>query len=179
MWVFNSFDASELLKFSSNQVLGMNIRKLIQLLLFIIVLIQSKADVTTMIDKIIRDVLKDYNPSARPIDQASDKGIKLGIDVRPVYFTINSETSTLHSYVLFILDWKDSRLKWEPMDYENVSQIHVSPKKIWSPDAMVYNGVEHFDYKKTDVHLYSSGWVSIKHTLFLSKPIPVCRSNMI
>ena len=152
----------------------MTIRKLIQLLLFIIFIIQSKADVTSMIDKIIRDVLKDYNPSARPIDQASDKGIKLGIDVRPVHFTINSETSTLYSYVLFILDWKDSRLKWDPMDYKNVSQI-----QIWSPDAMVYNGVEHFDYEKTDAHLYSSGWVSIHYTASLSKPIPGCRSNMV
>ena len=35
--------------------------------------ISTQADVTTMTDKILKDILKDYNPKARPAGNLSDR----------------------------------------------------------------------------------------------------------
>ena len=36
-------------------------------------IISTMADVTTMTDKILKDILKDYNPKARPAGNLSDR----------------------------------------------------------------------------------------------------------
>ena len=45
------------------------------LLLFILsaFIISALADVTSMTDKILKDILKDYNPKARPAGNLSDR----------------------------------------------------------------------------------------------------------
>ncbi|XP_023321649.1 neuronal acetylcholine receptor subunit alpha-6 [Eurytemora carolleeae] len=57
------------------------------------------------------------------------------------------------------MNWKDTRLKWIPENYENVSVVHLGPDKVWKPDIMVYNSLQHFDYEMTDVGLVSSGLI--------------------
>ena len=37
--------------------------------------------------------------------------------------------------------------------------MHVGPERLWRPDIMVYNSVEHFDYETTDLLLTSDGTV--------------------
>jgi hypothetical protein len=39
------------------------------------------------------------------------------------------------------------------------SVIHISPSKVWCPDIMVYNSVEHYDYETTDLILVNTGEV--------------------
>ena len=70
------------------------------------------------------------------------------------------ETSTLQSHVWFVMRWTDTRLKWVAGNYENVSTVHLSPDKVWHPDIMVYNSVQHFDYEMTDLLVTSTGTVS-------------------
>ena len=38
---------------------------------------------------------------------------------------------------LTYLQWEDSRLKWAPSNYENVSKVHIRPELLWRPDIMV------------------------------------------
>ena len=40
--------------------------------------------------------------------------------------------------------------------------MHVGPERLWRPDIMVYNSVEHFDYETTDLVLTSDGTVRMK-----------------
>ena len=118
------------------------------------------ADVNTMTDKIIKDILKDYKAESRPAGKLSDRGVSLGINIVPLHVNVASDTSTLHSHVWFVMRWTDTRLKWVPTNYENVSTVHLAPDKIWRPDIMVYNSVEHFDYEKTEILVLSDGTVS-------------------
>ena len=39
------------------------------------------------------------------------------------------------------------------------SVVHISPSKVWRPDIMVYNSVEHYDYETTDLILVNTGEV--------------------
>lgn len=55
--------------------------------------------------------------------------------------------------------WTDTRLQWAATNYENVSTVHLAPDRLWRPDIMVYNSVEHFDYEQTDVVVRNDGKV--------------------
>lgn len=37
--------------------------------------------------------------------------------------------------------WIDSRLTWNPQDYDGVKTLRVSPNEIWTPDTKLYNSV--------------------------------------
>ena len=50
-------------------------------------------------------------------------------------------------------------MRWAASNYENISRVHVGPERLWRPDIMVYNSVEHFDYETTDLLLTSDGTV--------------------
>jgi len=120
------------------------------------------ASVTEMTDKIVKDILKDYNSGSRPSGSVSDQGVSVSINIVPLHVQVNADTSTLNAHVWFVMQWEDSRLRWAPTNYENVSKVHIQPEKLWRPDIMVYNSVEHFDYEKTEVLVLSNGdvwWV--------------------
>lgn len=122
----------------------------------------AAGDVSQMTDKIIKDILADYTPSTRPTGGVSDRGVSVSINVVPLHLQVNAETSTLNSHVWFVMLWEDSRLKWAPSNYENVSKVHIRPELLWRPDIMVYNSVEHFDYQMTEILVLSNGdvwWV--------------------
>jgi len=115
-----------------------------------------------MTDKIVKDILKDYNSGSRPSGSVSDQGVSVSINVVPLHVQVNADTGTLNTHVWFVMQWEDSRLQWAATNYENVSKVHIQPEKLWRPDIMVYNSVEHFDYEKTEVLVLSNGdvwWV--------------------
>ena len=45
--------------------------------------------------------------------------------------------------------------------------MHVGPERLWRPDIMVYNSVEHFDYETTDLLLTSDGTVRTSNQIKL------------
>ena len=92
--------------------------------------------------------------------QCCCRGVTLGLNIIPLHLNVNPETSTLQSHVWFVMRWTDTRLKWVPANYENISTVHLAPAKVWHPDMMVYNSVQHFDYETTDLLVTSDGTVS-------------------
>ena len=87
------------------------------------------------------------------------RGVTLGLNVVPLHINVNPEVSTLDAHVWFVMRWTDTRLKWVATNYENISTVHLAPDKIWHPDIMVYNSVQHFDYEMTDLLVTSTGTV--------------------
>lgn len=39
-------------------------------------------------------------------------------------------------------EWEDYRLRWEPLEYGNVTLFHVPGELIWLPDIILYNKYE-------------------------------------
>ena len=35
--------------------------------------------------------------------------------------------------------WRDYKLKWDPVEYGGVRQLHVPSDHIWRPDIVLYN----------------------------------------
>lgn len=61
--------------------------------------------------------------------------------------------------------WLNSDLHWNEAEYNNTNIIHVSPKRIWAPDIILYNSAEDNDKLgggtekyKTKIAVNSSGY---------------------
>ena len=91
----------------------------------------------------------------------SDLGVPLWIDTMPITLHVDSDSSTLYSHIEFVMTWTDTRLRWDPENYENMWKVNLPHEKIWTPEIMVYNSVEHFNYEKTEIALLSDGEVRL------------------
>ncbi|CAF2799300.1 unnamed protein product [Rotaria sp. Silwood2] len=38
--------------------------------------------------------------------------------------------------------WRDPKLRWEPLDWDNVSLLHIKYDKVWLPDIILYNNAD-------------------------------------
>ncbi len=41
---------------------------------------------------------------------------------------------------VFLQEWFDERLSWDPAKYNNVSDIVLSASRIWLPELAIING---------------------------------------
>ncbi|XP_071845473.1 neuronal acetylcholine receptor subunit alpha-7-like isoform X2 [Apostichopus japonicus] len=61
----------------------------------------------------------------------------LNVDEKNQVITLN---------VWLSLAWLDKSLVWEPDEYGGLSEIHLNPKKVWTPDILLYTSAdERFD----------------------------------
>ncbi len=44
-----------------------------------------------------------------------------------------------HLTCVYLQEWPDHSLRWEPDEYGGVSQIYVPSQDIWLPDVVLYN----------------------------------------
>merc|ERR1712130_896393 len=51
------------------------------------------------------------------------------------------ERGILTSLVWLDFQWMDEYLKWNPADYEGITQIQLPPHKLWTPDIFLFNDV--------------------------------------
>ena len=40
---------------------------------------------------------------------------------------------------VYLQEWKDDFLTWDPADYEGLQSIRLPVNDIWSPDLVLYN----------------------------------------
>ena len=45
----------------------------------------------------------------------------------------------MHTNVWLTLKWNDFQLRWNPKDYDGITQLRVAPDKIWLPDIVLFN----------------------------------------
>jgi hypothetical protein len=45
---------------------------------------------------------------------------------------------TTHAWIQ--MKWTDSRLKWNPDDWNGVTMLRIEPDLLWIPDIVPYNG---------------------------------------
>ena len=59
---------------------------------------------------------------------------------------VDENKQMFHTLVRHRLHWIDSRLTWEPKDYDNISMINLPPQYIWTSDLMFGNSVSQSPY---------------------------------
>jgi len=63
--------------------------------------------------------------------------VKIGMAV--IHFTIDEFRSIMAVDSWMRIAWKDEHLSWDPVEYENLTQIHFSLEELWKPDIHLYN----------------------------------------
>lgn len=140
----------------------------------------------TNVDRLRKDLLKDYDVNARPEHYMTQTQCNISITVLSVDLDEARGVLITHSWMKMM--WTDSKLVWDNNSYGGISDLHFAAdevssrrpvphnhfktsqfeqlKKVWQPDLSVYNSaeaniVDHF--MKTNKIVYSMGkvlWVS-------------------
>lgn len=89
--------------------------------------------------KLIQDVFSDYDASqVNPLENG--ESVSIGLSYLCARF--DEKEQVLTSRVWQKLHWTDSRLQWDPTDYNGLTEIRVRSWNIWTPDIQLYNAVE-------------------------------------
>lgn len=101
------------------------------------------------------DLLHDYNRLIRPVPNFTETltvrlGLKLSqlidVDLKNQVMTTNVWVDQVRTVSLvrvvievFLQEWDDYKLKWNPNDYGGVKTLYVPSERIWLPDIVLYN----------------------------------------
>ena len=110
--------------------------------------------------KLIKDLLKDYEPYERPSYNVSNPvEVKHQITIQKLNMDVYNEMLIGHIWQNF--EWIDYNLKWNESDYGGITDIRLPSNRIWIPDIIPFNTYEYdgVDPHKqiTDIVVYSSG----------------------
>ncbi|CAB3980590.1 neuronal acetylcholine receptor subunit alpha-10-like isoform X2 [Paramuricea clavata] len=131
--------------------------------------------------RLIRDLLQDYDPDARPVKNASDPLIvKFTLTYNQLQ-DLDEPTQVARSLVWINMFWQDVYLKWNASDYGGNTQIHLSSTRIWKPDLTLYNnankdGAAIYDLSY-QVTVSSEGNVGLGCPLILESVCPINIKN--
>ena len=110
--------------------------------------------------KLIKDLLKYYEPYARPSFNASlPLAVKHGITIQTLDLDIDKQLLTANSWIS--MEWQDVHLKWNSSDYGGVTNIRLPSTRIWVPDIIPYNTEEYTTInprkQMIDIVIHSNG----------------------
>nr|ARU12129.1 acetylcholine-binding protein 3 [Pardosa pseudoannulata] len=109
-----------------------------------------------------RDIFRDYDNQARPVKRASTPvPAKLALSFLGLT-DMNEKDQIIVLESLMALYWTDEYLHWDPSEYDNITELHVSPSSIWRPEVALYNAIgdsSYFPIVQTDAIIYSNGTV--------------------
>lgn len=85
------------------------------------------------------DLLSGYNLHTRPVLNESDT-VHLRFGISYIDYTLNPVSDVMESLVWVRASWVDEYLRWQPSDYDNITQSWFNPSTVWLPDICLYNG---------------------------------------
>ncbi|XP_067144539.1 neuronal acetylcholine receptor subunit alpha-7-like isoform X1 [Centruroides vittatus] len=93
----------------------------------------------SMIQKLRKDLLKNYDKIARPVlDDSNATTLYFGLI--PIYLSeINEEKNYIKLEAWLQLTWTDHHLVWQPENYSGIELMHFEASEIWVPDISIYS----------------------------------------
>lgn len=105
------------------------------------------------------DLMSPYNalvkPSAGPNNQLT---VKMGMRLSQV-LDVDEKNQIITISVWLRQEWFDTRLRWDPNDYEGLAKLNIPSDDLWKPDLVLYNNADG-DYVvklKTKATVYHDG----------------------
>lgn len=122
--------------------------------------------------------MKNYDTSSRP--EHSTVATKVLIALTLIHIDLDETKGVLTTNGWLKMNWTDSKLSWNPSDYENLASLHVAAGDVWKPDLTIYNSAEANlleQYGKTNAILYNNGQVLWVSSFFLCCKITTINPN--
>ena len=108
-------------------------------------------------NRLMSSLLANYNSMFIPVLNSS---VPIVVNMETMLKKIveyDYERGILTSLVWLDFQWMDEYLKWNPADYEGITQIQLPPHKLWTPDIFLFNDVTgHFGEEQLDDETPSS-----------------------
>lgn len=110
----------------------------LNILLFVLVLYVNSATIRDLQETLFIN----YDPSSRPI-QLQNETIKVCVGLFIVQIVgIQERYKQIHANIQLVFIWKDSFLKWNPIEYDNITAIIKKKYEIWTPDIIMLDSSE-------------------------------------
>ncbi|OZC07216.1 hypothetical protein X798_05794 [Onchocerca flexuosa] len=88
------------------------------------------------------DLMHNYNPLERPVERSDDPVVvTLGVIFQQI-IDLNERQEKLEINAWLKYNWKDTKLRWDPLEYENITDLRHPAGTIWQPDILLYNSVD-------------------------------------
>nr|XP_011439437.1 neuronal acetylcholine receptor subunit alpha-10 [Crassostrea gigas] len=116
--------------------------------------------------RLMNHILRGYEKAVRPVQNASTAVIvKMGLTLTQI-FDMDEKNQVLVTNVWLDQEWDDEFLKWDPLQFSNVTKIRIPCHKIWLPDIVLYNNAAEY----TDGVMLANAMVEHNGNVFW--PIP-------
>lgn len=79
-------------------------------------------------DKLKADLLSGYDKLTRPENNAVITQCNVGLTV--IYMELDETKGVLETHAWMRLNWTDSKLKWDPKNYDNIKQLNVHADEV-------------------------------------------------
>ncbi|XP_074650170.1 acetylcholine receptor subunit alpha-like isoform X2 [Tubulanus polymorphus] len=90
------------------------------------------------------DLLKSsgYNKLIRPVGNNTDKlTVYLNLKISQL-IDVDEKNQIMTTNVWLRQEWMDYKLKWDPTEYGDVTELFVPSEDIWLPDIVIYNNAD-------------------------------------
>ncbi|CAI4222837.1 unnamed protein product [Auanema sp. JU1783] len=90
----------------------------------------------------INDLMVGYVTEERPVlDSSKPVVVTLGISLQQI-INLNEKEEQLEVSAWLKFAWRDENLRWEPLAYDNVTDLRHPSGSLWQPDILLYNSVD-------------------------------------
>lgn len=120
-------------------------------------------------------VRRRYNNLTRPTKHGNET-VSLQLALFLLQINVDQISEIFQTSLCLNMVWYDLRLTWNASDYGGIDRISVPRKKIWTPDIILYNNVEHWkDLPDSNAVIFEDGrcWWFPKDKFYSSCPIDV------
>ncbi|EDW03428.1 neuronal acetylcholine receptor subunit alpha-5 [Drosophila grimshawi] len=94
------------------------------------------ANVSTL-DRLHLNLFMNYDTNAQPTVQGKPTNINLGLSVN--YLDIDELNSKITLHCWLSASWMDELRSWNPLDYDNITKVHVPASQLWKPEITLFN----------------------------------------
>uniref|UniRef100_A0A0R3RH77 Neur_chan_LBD domain-containing protein n=1 Tax=Elaeophora elaphi TaxID=1147741 RepID=A0A0R3RH77_9BILA len=109
--------------------------------------------------RLFKHIIRNYDVSVRPVWNASTAvNVHMGLTLTHI-FNIDERNQVLTLNVWVEQSWRDERIRWDPIQFGNISKLTVGRKYLWTPDIVLYNNARDFSrgFVDTNLHILSNG----------------------
>ncbi|UJR23945.1 hypothetical protein I4U23_026913 [Adineta vaga] len=94
--------------------------------------------------RLMAQLLRNYDPSARPVYNASNTvSVAFGISLTQLS-DMDEKNQILTTNIWLEQEWYDQRLIWNASDFNGLSTLRLPCSKIWLPDIVLYNSADDY-----------------------------------
>lgn len=92
-------------------------------------------------DRLFRNLFADYERNIIP-DHGTHDALKVKFSLTVLCAELDDYLGQLKTHAWKFMSWTDTRLIWDPSDFEGVEQLNVMSENLWLPDIRLYNALD-------------------------------------